>query len=414
MAITARRSGWAVAGCAATALVLGACSSPTTSALGNNGNTATKAPLLIGASMSLSGDFATLADPALKGYKLWVDMVNAKGGLLGRKVSLKIVDDASNPTQVVTNYENLITADHVNLVFGPFSSLLTIPSATIAKRFGYAFIEPSGGAPQVFALKLDNLFLAQPAPIISSGNAYANYILSLPPSKRPKTAAYPSADDPFTLAIVGVIRARLEAAGIKTVYSTTYAAETVDLSPVVTRLVAVKPDLLVSGTGGADAVAEVKGMVQAHFSPKFVFFTGGPNDPTFPAQVGPANTEGIFSTGDWFPTAKTAGNAAFEAAWIAKYGGTAAHIDPAAAEAYACGQLLELVAKKYGKIDNATIISALHHGIWPTVEGNLSWDAYGSPQGSDIVVQWVHGQLRPVYPPAQALAKPIAKPAWAG
>jgi branched-chain amino acid transport system substrate-binding protein len=407
------RSGWAALACLAAALSLAACStSAANSSAGSK--TASGPPLVIGVSMSLSGDFATLANPALKGYKLWASTVNAKGGLLGRKVSLKIVDDASNPTQVVTNYENLITADHVNLVFGPFSSLLTVPAATIAKRFGYAFIEPSGGAPQVFALHLHDLFLAQPAPIVSSGDAFANYILSLPAAQRPRTAAYPSADDPFTQAIVGEIRQRLQAAGIKTVYSTTYAAETVDLSPVVTRLVAAKPDLVVSGTGGADAVAEVKGMVQAHFTPKFVFFTGGPNDPTFPAQVGPANAEGIFSTGDWFPQAKTAGNAAFEKAYVAKYGGTAAKIDPAAAEAFACGQLLELVAHRYGKVDNATIISALHHGTWPTVEGNLSWNADGSPRGSDIVVQWVHGQLLPVYPSAQALTKPIAKPAWAG
>jgi branched-chain amino acid transport system substrate-binding protein len=412
MASTARRSGWTVLALAG-ALLLGACSSSASSPPAGS-SAAAKPPLVIGISMSLSGDFATLADPALKGYELWASTVNAKGGLLGRKVVLKTVDDASNPTQVVSNYENLITADHVNLVFGPFSSLLTVPAATIAKRFGYAFIEPSGGAPQVFGLHLGNLFFAQPAPIISAGDAFASYILSLPASQRPKTAAYPSADDPFTLAIVGVIRARLEAAGIKTVYTTTYAAETVDLSPVVTRLVAAKPELLVSGTGGPDAVAEVKGMVQAHFTPKFVFFTGGPNDPTFPAQVGPANTEGIFSTGDWFPAARTTGNPAFEHAYVAKYGGTAANIDPAAAEAYACGQLLELVARKYGKIDNATIISALHHGVWPTVEGSLSWDAYGAPQGSDIVVQWVHGQLLPVYPPAQALTQPIAKPSWAG
>ena len=407
------RSGWAALACLAAALSLAACStSAANSSAGSK--TASGPPLVIGVSMSLSGDFATLATPALKGYKLWASTVNAKGGLLGRKVTLKIVDDASNPTQVVTNYENLITADHVNLVFGPFSSLLTVPAATIAKRFGFAFIEPSGGAPQVFALHLHDLFLAQPAPIVSSGDAFANYILSLPAAQRPRTAAYPSADDPFTQAIVGEIRQRLQAAGIKTVYSTTYAAETVDLSPVVTRLVAAKPDLLVSGTGGADAVAEVKGMVQAHFTPKFVFFTGGPNDPTFPAQVGPANAEGIFSTGDWFPQAKTAGNAAFEKAYVAKYGGTAAKIDPAAAEAFACGQLLELVAKRYGKVDNATIISALHHGTWPTVEGNLSWNADGAPRGSDIVVQWVNSQLLPVYPTAQALTKPIAKPAWAG
>ena len=44
----------------------------------------------------------------------------------------------------------------------------------------------------------------------------------------------------------------------------------------------------------------------------------------------------------------------------------------------------------------------------------LRWDANGAPQGADIVVQWVGGQLRPVYPPDQALASPIAKPAWAG
>jgi branched-chain amino acid transport system substrate-binding protein len=414
MVSTVGRSRWSVLGCVAAALLLGACSSSATTSAPGSAKSSSGPPLVIGASMSLSGDFANLADPAKKGYELWAATVNAKGGLLGRKVSLKIVDDASNPTQVVTNYQNLITSDHVNLVFGPFSSLLTVPSATVASRFGYAFIEPSGGAPQVFALHLHDLFLAQPAPIVSSGDAFANYILSLPASQRPKTAAYPAADDPFTLAIVDEIQHRLQAAGIKTVYTTIYAPETVDLSPVVTRLVAAKADLLVSGTGGADAVAEVKGMVQAHWTPKVVFFTGGPNDPTFPAQVGSANAEGIFSTGDWFPEAKTFGNAAFVKAYVAKYGGTTAKVDPAAAEAYACGQLLEEVAAKYGKIDNATIISALHNGTWPTVEGNLSWDAYGAPKGSDTVVQWVHGQLMPVYPPASAVAQPVAKPAWAG
>jgi branched-chain amino acid transport system substrate-binding protein len=421
MASTVRRSGWAGPACLAAALLVGACSSsvktpssagPTTSS--HSSTTASGPPLVIGASMSLSGDFADFADPAKKGYQLWAATVNAKGGVLGRKVSLKIVDDASNPTQVVTNYQNLITADHVNLVFGPFSSLLTIPASAIANRFGYAFIEPSGGGPAVFALHLHDLFLAQPAPVVSSGDAFADYILSLPAGQRPRTAAYPSADDPFTAPIVAKVRQRLEASGIKTVYSQIYAAETVDMSPVVTRLVADKPDLIVSGTGGPDAVAEVKGMVQSHWTPKFLFFTNGPNDPTFLTKVGPANAEGIFSTGDWFPEANTAGNADFTKAYVAKYGGTAAGIDPSAAEAFACGQLLELVAQRTGKVDNATIISALHQGTWPTVEGNLSWDANGAPQGTDIVVQWVGGRLQPVYPPDRARTSPIAKPAWGG
>src|SRR3984893_12651187 len=130
MARTVGRSDRAGLAFLAAALLLGACSTsaspPRASSPGST--TASRPPLVIGSSMSLSGDFAELAGPAKKGYELWAATVNAKGGLLGRKVSLKIVDDASNPTQVVSTYQNLITADRVDLVFGPFSSLLTIPS----------------------------------------------------------------------------------------------------------------------------------------------------------------------------------------------------------------------------------------------------------------------------------------------
>ncbi len=377
-------------------------------------STSSKPPLVVGISMSLSGDFSPLAAPQLNGYRLWAQTVNAHGGILGRQVVLKIADDASNPTQAVSNYQNFISGDHVDLVFGPFSSLLTIPTAPIAKRYGYAFIEPSGGSPTIFNEHLNNVFFTQPAPILSSGNEFASYILSLPPKERPKTAAYPTVDDPFTSPIVAEIQQRLQAAGIKTVYSKTYSTETVDLSPVVAAIVAAKPDLIVSGTGGADAVAEVNGFIQSKFNPKYLFFTGGPDDPSFKNQVGASNVNGIFSTGDWFYQDKTAGNAAFVKAYVAKYGGTPATIDSAAAEAYAAGQVVQLVAQRTGKVDNATIIKALHRGTWPTVEGNLSWNAAGSPNGEDIIVQWVKEQLVPVYPPAVAVTSPILKPPWGG
>jgi len=64
-------------------------------------------------------------------------------------VQLKIVNDASDPNQAVSNYQKLITGDRVDLVFGPFSSLLTGPSATVANRYKYAFLEPAGGGPRV-------------------------------------------------------------------------------------------------------------------------------------------------------------------------------------------------------------------------------------------------------------------------
>ncbi len=108
-------------------------------------------PIKVGISLSLTGDFADPGKAAQRGYQLWAAEVNKAGGILGRQVEIKIVDDASSPDQVVTNYQNLITQDKVDIVFGPFSSLLTIPAARVAKRYGYSFIEPAGGGPKVFA-----------------------------------------------------------------------------------------------------------------------------------------------------------------------------------------------------------------------------------------------------------------------
>ena len=84
------------------------------------------APITIGVSVSLSGDFSGDGKALEQGYDLWMADVNSRGGLAGHKFTMKYVDDASSTQQVVTNYQNLITVDKVALVFGPFSSLLTV------------------------------------------------------------------------------------------------------------------------------------------------------------------------------------------------------------------------------------------------------------------------------------------------
>jgi branched-chain amino acid transport system substrate-binding protein len=380
------------------------------------GSSSSKAPIVIGISLSLSGDFSDPGNAAMRGYQLWADTVNANGGILGRQVQLKIVDDASSPNQVVSNYQNLITKDKVDLVFGPFSTLLSVPAATVANRYHYAFVEPAGGGPAMFDAKLPNVFFVQPAPVIDCGLPFVNFILSLPAAQRPKTAAYPSLDDPFSSPIADAMQQQFEAAGIKTVFRTIYPPETTDLTPIVEKVAAAHPDMVVAGTQSDDAYAQVKAMIQLKFSPKFLFLANGANSPTnFPDKVGANNTQGIFSCGDWFPTSTANGNPAFVAAYTAKYGGDAFSIDSTSAEAFAVGQLIQAVAAKTGSIDNQTIITSLHSGSWPTLEGNLSWDQYGAPQGSDMLVEWVDHKLLPVWPSDVALHAPVyPKPNWAG
>jgi len=401
-------------------LVMAVAALAVSAACGGSGGSSSSAgsskPLVIGISLSFSGDFSDPGHAAELGYKLWADTVNKQGGILGRKVVLKIVDDASSPDQVVTNYQTLITRDKVDLVFGPFSTLLTAPAARVAARYNYAFPEPSGGGPTVFQEKLGNVFFVQPAPVVNCGDPFVKYILSLPPSQRPKTAAYPELDDPFATPIAERARQKFEAAGIRTVFREVYPPEMADLTPVVEKMAAAKPDMVFAGTQSADAYSMVNAMVQLGFSPKFLFQANGANSPVeFPSKVGAKNTAGIFSCGDWFPDSKAPGNQQFINDYIAKYGGTSATIDSGSAEAYAVGEVVAEVAKKTGKVDNATIIKTLHSGTWPTVEGNLSWDKYGAPSGSTMLTEWIGGKLLPVDPPAQALHVPvIPKPPWGG
>ena len=171
-------------------------------------------PIVIGASLSLSGDFSADGQAFDRGYRLWEAYQNAHGGLLGHKVSLDIISDSSDPTQVTTNYQTLINVKHVNLIFGPFSTLLTVPAAKVTNRYGYAMIEGAGGGPLAFATGLHSLFDVS-APVANSLVPFAKWVASMPKSERPKTAAYPTSNDPFTEPQLPVAEHILQKAGCK-------------------------------------------------------------------------------------------------------------------------------------------------------------------------------------------------------
>jgi len=187
---------------AVSALALTAC--------GNSANSG-KAPttLTIGISLSLTGDFADSGKSAERGYQLWANTVNAKGGVLNRKVQLKIVDDASSPNQVVSNYQNLITRDHVDLVFGPFSSLLTLPSSAVVNRYKYASSSRPAADPRSSRRTCTTCSSCSPPPRCRAAWSSPTTSSRWPASQRPKTAAYPSLDDPFASPIADAIRKTL-------------------------------------------------------------------------------------------------------------------------------------------------------------------------------------------------------------
>ena len=395
------------------ALSLAACGSSSPS---SSGSPQAGTPITIGVSVSLTGDFSGDGKALVQGYDLWAQDENAKGGLLGHHVTMKYVDDASSTTQVVTNYQNLITQDKVALVFGPFSSLLTIPASTVTDRFGYAFPEPAGGGPSVFNRGIHSLFFVQPAPVEDNLVSFTQWVLSLPAAQRPATAAYSTEDDPFTQPQVDKARALLEAGGVRTVSYKVYPAETTDFTPLAQQVISANADGVILGTQEPDAVAFIKAFQQQHYNPKALVETAGPDQGSdFATKVGTANTEGVMVPAGWWSSAKTPFNATFVSEFIAKYGGTPGDIPSDAPEAYSVGEVVDQAAQKAHSIANSALIAALHSGTFQTVQGPMAFDSLGRPNGASFLVQWQNGLTVPVYPPSAAVAQPeYPKPAFSG
>jgi branched-chain amino acid transport system substrate-binding protein len=409
------------------ACLVAACSSSGSSS-SSTGTTNTSSPtntkpILIGASLSLTGDFSADGQAFKKGYELWASDVNANGGLLGRHVTLKILNDNSSPTQVQTNYQTLFASDKVDLAFGPFSSLLTTPSASVAARYNYAMIEGAGGAPSVFASPANqsahNIFDVS-LPIEDELIPFVNWVASLPPGQRPKTAAYPMADDPFADPPVQLAQQRLKALGVKTVYSKIFPAENASYKPAADQVAATGAQAVVLGSTDVPTVAAfMQAFEQQHFNPKMFICAAGPDQgAAFTSAVGKSNATGMMVPNGWYPGYANPASQKMVQDYVAKYGGSPSDINADVAEGYAVGQVAAQAVIATKGTDNPKIISYLHSGVTLTsVQGPVRFDNFGkNSSAAAFTFQWQQQgtAYKQILPVSTAGSVPVInpKPNW--
>jgi len=354
-------------------------------------------PIKIGISLPLTGDFSQPGTAAKQGYQVWADTVNGQGGLLGRKVELDIKDDASDQNTVVTDYNALISRDQVDLLLGTFSSLLNLPASAVAERNQMLYVEPAGGAPEMFDRGFQYLFFAQQATADHQGDLFVDYILGLPKNIRPKTAAYPSIDDPFAIPVIDSIREKFEAAGIKTVYKDIYPVSTSNFDSIANAVKSADPDLIAHGAVFDDGVGFIRALSKVGFQARYFFETSAPSGAAqFSNAVGIDNTEAIFYAVSHTPEAHTPGNQEFVAAFKKKFGGLPAED---AADAFATGQVLQKAVEEVGSIDDqAALADYLRNNEVDTILGPLEWDDNGAPQGQFLIGQWQNGKAEVILP----------------
>lgn len=401
-----RRQSFIVSVLAAAALTAAACGGggedPTAGGGGDEdgaGGTPTGDPIRIGISMPLTGDFSEPGKGIQEGYETWAAMVNDNGGLLGRPVELVFRDDASDPNKVVTDYEELITQEKVDLVFGPFSSRLVIPAAGVAESYDMLFVEPAGAAAEVFEQGFTYLFYAAPAVAGDHYNYLADWILALPEDQRPQTAAYATLDDPFAQGTAYGLKAKLEAAGIETVEDQVYPPGTTGFTAIAAPIADKDPDIVVGGTQFEDSVGLVRAFQDLGFQPDLAAFSTGPTLPEFEEAVGAA-TEGILSPVGWSLEADVGQNQDFRDAHNELHG---KEPDEDAANGFTVGEVVAAAVEEIGCAEQGVecqgaLADHIREGDFETIVGPLSFDEQGRPEQAHMIQQWQGGEIKIVLP----------------
>ncbi len=225
-------------------------------------------PIKIGFSMALTGPLAANGKQALLGAKIWEEEINAKGGLLGRKVQLVDYDDQSNPANVPGIYTKLLDVDKVDLVVGPYATNMNAPAMPVVMQKGKTFIS-------LFALDLNSEFhypkyfsMLPTGPDTKASFNDGFFKVASEQNPKPKTVALVAEDAEFARNACEGARENTKTYGFNIIYDKTFPPGTTDFSPVIRALQAANADLVVVCSYPLSSVGIVLAANELNFTPK--------------------------------------------------------------------------------------------------------------------------------------------------
>ena len=268
------------------------------------GASAQSGEIKIGYSMAMTGGLGPNGKSALLAQKIWEEDINAKGGLLGRKIKLVYYDDQSNPSTVPGIYTKLLDVDKVDLVIGGYATAMLAPAMPVVMQRKKLFIGLLGlGVNSEF--NYPNYFVMipsgpDPKPAFTKGF----FDLAMAQNPKPKTVAIVAADQEFSRNASDGARENAKAAGLQIVYDKTYPPSTTDYTSIVRAIAATNPDVVVVCSYPPDSVGIVRAVNEVGFKPKMI--GGGMvglQNTSLKTQLGPL-LNGFVNYDFWLPVPK--------------------------------------------------------------------------------------------------------------
>src|SRR5215813_724901 len=289
-------------------LVVGIAVLATTAVVGD-----AQGPIRIGASMSLTGTYAQPGRYQHEGYKLCEKDLNAKGGLLGRKVELVVYDDQSMPATGVRLYEKLITDDKVDAVMGPYSSPVSEAVANVTEKYKKVMVAPLAATTSIFKKGRKYAFM-----VISPAEVYLEGLVDIAAKRGLKTIAIVNEDTLFPkTAAVGTAELAKKK-GLQIVLQEAYPKGNTDFSALLTKIKAANPDVIAASTYFDDAVALTRQMKELNVNPKMYGVTVGGDLPEF-YDLLKQNAEYIYGATQWDESLPYPGQKEFLAAYKKRF-----------------------------------------------------------------------------------------------
>jgi len=228
-------------------------------------------PIKIGMSMPQTGALGAGGKAALVALQMWVEDINAKGGLLGRKVEFISYDDQTNPALTPAIYTKLLDIDKVDLLIAPYGTVPTAAIMPLVKQRGLLLM--GNFSFQVNrTVKHDMWFNNSPWNTAASwfdGYFQAGQKLGA------KTIAFLAADQEFAQNLANGAKELAKKGGLTTVYEQNYPPSTVDFSSMIRAIRAAKPDLVFVASYPNDSVAIVRAANEIGVGESVKLFGGG-------------------------------------------------------------------------------------------------------------------------------------------
>ena len=365
---------------------------------------AAEPPLLVGAVVTESGNLADLAADLRKSLLLWQEEANAAGGLLGRRVELRLVDDRSNAAASGELYERLIRDERCDLLIGPMGSASTIGAAQAAENNRRVLVNATGAARATQKGNAQYVFQV-PAPF----GSYGAGALDIARRTGLRRLAILARNDPGSREMAERLKEETIAAGLQADEPEIYGIGTANFAPQIEKAKAAQAEAWIAFGLARDAAEMVKSFRKQGYAPR-MFVAQGAADPQFVRLLG-QDAEKALGIVAWERGFGARESQQFVQAFSRRW---SAEPTLPAAQGYAAAKVLEEAVRRAGSLDQDRIRGALHSLELETPLGRYKVDKSGAQLGATpAVVQIQAGRRQVVWPESLATAQwQLPYPRW--